>query len=110
MIAESAFVLVVIRLLHGVSERPAISSQSVSQFSEVSESDLVGVEEKQQFLHKVDKHETRWSNTRSSVKEAYKSIRDRLLMTLERAMLVIRLYCDMLCIVLGFIVTTIMQD
>lgn len=48
MIAESAFVLVVIRLLHGVSERPAISSQSVSQFSEVSESDLVGVEEKQQ--------------------------------------------------------------
>ena len=58
-------------------------SQSV-QFS-VSESDLV----KQQFLHKVDKHETRWSTTRSSVKEAYKSIRDRLLMTLGWAMLVI---------------------
>ena len=30
VIAESAFVLVIIRLLHGVSERPAISSQSVS--------------------------------------------------------------------------------
>lgn len=46
-----------------------LGSQSVSQFSEVSESDLVGVEEKQQFLHKVDKHETRWSNTRSSVRK-----------------------------------------